>query len=516
MSRSAACDRCLSASEQHLEDGRISRAYRLLRMANRNAVTAEHKAKSRELGGRIQETATQMLDEADRQYEQAQYTEALRAYQTVASLKKMKVGRKARRRINTARKDPARRAHVFESRAARRFEKVEALQSRLSRSCQEDPNPSAEFDAEMALATLEGDTDDCSGCEDCRAWAELSPAQRETRILADRIEMVWILDDIVRRFDDTPTGRKSARILQSMLADERTADEADRIFVEEQARRLYKLGAAYRQSGIDEKAAEQFRKIRNHFDGTEWAEKVTRELDADPALAALVANADAGEPIMAYSEKIRKTTRSIRTVAPEPVAMSRLEPEPESDEPESDEPAAPSPRSVGHEGLVRLIGPELVNGAGQTVAAATLAKNRFVLLYYTASWCVPCHALTPQLKRFYKENQAEGRFEVVMVSGDATEQDMFRYMAHHQMPWVAIPMHRIDSSGLMNRFEMETFPHLVLLDGHGRVVANSVVDGRTVGPDRVLSDLKDRIQPERSSSSGDSGPRMDTDERGAG
>ena len=65
--------------------------------------------------------------------------------------------------------------------------------------------------------------------------------------------------------------------------------------------------------------------------------------------------------------------------------------------------------------LEELVGPELINAAGEKVPTSSLA-GKVVGLYFSAEWCPPCKAFTPELVKL--RDSASDKFEVVFVSSD--------------------------------------------------------------------------------------------------
>eukprot|EP00672_Neobodo_designis_P017503 CAMPEP_0174833556 /NCGR_PEP_ID=MMETSP1114-20130205/4305_1 /TAXON_ID=312471 /ORGANISM="Neobodo designis, Strain CCAP 1951/1" /LENGTH=205 /DNA_ID=CAMNT_0016067439 /DNA_START=34 /DNA_END=647 /DNA_ORIENTATION=+ len=64
--------------------------------------------------------------------------------------------------------------------------------------------------------------------------------------------------------------------------------------------------------------------------------------------------------------------------------------------------------------------------------------DRYVMLYFSAHWCPPCRAFTPQLIEAYKALKAQGKdVEVVFCSLDRSPQEYLSYA--QTMPWLRIP-----------------------------------------------------------------------------
>lgn len=59
-------------------------------------------------------------------------------------------------------------------------------------------------------------------------------------------------------------------------------------------------------------------------------------------------------------------------------------------------------------------------------------------LYFSAHWCPPCKAFTPQLAEIYKTCLDKGQsLEIIFISSDRSENDFDEY--YKEMPWTAIP-----------------------------------------------------------------------------
>ena len=118
--------------------------------------------------------------------------------------------------------------------------------------------------------------------------------------------------------------------------------------------------------------------------------------------------------------------------------------------------------------LEALFGKRLVNAKGKKVSAAMLAGKK-IGIYFSASWCPPCRAFTPQLVAAYRQLQSEGQpFEVVLVPSDQTEAAMEKYMKDHDMPWLAMPFGDKHVQALKEKFAVAGIPKLVVVDAQGQ------------------------------------------------
>ena len=133
---------------------------------------------------------------------------------------------------------------------------------------------------------------------------------------------------------------------------------------------------------------------------------------------------------------------------------------------------APAEQSIPPE-IEALFGKRLVDAKGKKVSSAKLAGKK-IGIYFSASWCPPCRAFTPQLVAAYNQLQAEGKpFEVVLVTSDRDKPGMEAYMEDHHMPWLAIPFGDKPIEALKKKFAVAGIPMLVVVDAAGTTLSTT-------------------------------------------
>lgn len=154
--------------------------------------------------------------------------------------------------------------------------------------------------------------------------------------------------------------------------------------------------------------------------------------------------------------------------------------------------ATPSAPYVPTGAIERALAGKLValeKGGLRPRAPARLAGAKFFGIYFSASWCGPCRAFTPELVDAYGKIRAlYPEFEVVFVSSDQSPAEMTAYMRDDQMPWPALAWDAKKSTRDITRYAGSGIPCLVLVDETGKVLADSYRWGRYVGPSTVLDD----------------------------
>ena len=126
----------------------------------------------------------------------------------------------------------------------------------------------------------------------------------------------------------------------------------------------------------------------------------------------------------------------------------------------------------------------------QPYAPDALAGKKLFAFYFASLNNPPCSKFTPQLVKFYQDFAPKHpAFEVVFVSQDRSAFNMENHMRQSAMPWPALGFDRIAQQPDLAALGKQVVPRLTLIDGAGRLVSDSVVDGKYVGPQHVLDDL---------------------------
>ena len=123
--------------------------------------------------------------------------------------------------------------------------------------------------------------------------------------------------------------------------------------------------------------------------------------------------------------------------------------------------------------LEELLGTELVDAKGDKVETSSL-EGKVIGLYFSASWCGPCRAFTPQLVEFRDRN--DEKFEVVFVSSDRSGEDQQAYMKDYDMEWPAIPFDSPLRQELGAKYGIRGIPSLIIIDDQGNLITK---DGRS-------------------------------------
>jgi thiol-disulfide isomerase/thioredoxin len=99
-------------------------------------------------------------------------------------------------------------------------------------------------------------------------------------------------------------------------------------------------------------------------------------------------------------------------------------------------------------------------------------KGKVVLVDFWATWCGPCRAEIPNMKKMYEKYHDKG-FEVVAISIDNGKDAPVKYMENEKLPWVCLfdPQPGKDLQPLAEYYGIFSIPQAILVDQEGRVVS---------------------------------------------
>lgn len=103
-------------------------------------------------------------------------------------------------------------------------------------------------------------------------------------------------------------------------------------------------------------------------------------------------------------------------------------------------------------------------------------KGKIIGVYYSAHWCPPCRQFTPALAKFHAElKKQNANFEVVFVSCDESEEDMWSYFQDHHGDYLVVNYDSPLRESIMGTHGVQGIPMLVIMKDDGTVITK---DGR--------------------------------------
>ena len=118
---------------------------------------------------------------------------------------------------------------------------------------------------------------------------------------------------------------------------------------------------------------------------------------------------------------------------------------------------------------VIIIPETLLNIDGESVSSDQL-KNKYIGLYFSASWCGPCRKFTPRLVEF--RNRFQDDFEVILIGADGSAKAQANYMKKYSMPWL-MKNQSPEAKQASKLSGVEFIPYLVIINSSGKIISKN-------------------------------------------
>lgn len=114
---------------------------------------------------------------------------------------------------------------------------------------------------------------------------------------------------------------------------------------------------------------------------------------------------------------------------------------------------------------------KVINAVGDASTMYQIAaSNRLTLIDFWASWCAPCRAEIPNLKKIYEENKEHG-LNILSVSIDTQDAAWQKALKSEDMPWINC---RDTEGDIAKSCRVRSIPMLVIVDAEGRLVVDNL------------------------------------------
>jgi peroxiredoxin len=101
-------------------------------------------------------------------------------------------------------------------------------------------------------------------------------------------------------------------------------------------------------------------------------------------------------------------------------------------------------------------------------------RGKVVLIDFWATWCSPCVAEMPNIKKALNEYGASGDFVVIGVSLDGDEAIVRKFIDKKEIPWTQIVGGPVPGNPVAESYNVVGIPATYLLDRNGKVIATDI------------------------------------------
>lgn len=109
---------------------------------------------------------------------------------------------------------------------------------------------------------------------------------------------------------------------------------------------------------------------------------------------------------------------------------------------------------------------------GNTIDLAKL-RGKVVLIDFWATWCAPCLAEMPTIRRAYDEYGPRG-FAVIGVSLDFESSMVRRFAESKEVPWPLCALGPEEENPIARAYNVEGIPATFLIGPDGKVIAKQI------------------------------------------
>jgi thiol-disulfide isomerase/thioredoxin len=132
--------------------------------------------------------------------------------------------------------------------------------------------------------------------------------------------------------------------------------------------------------------------------------------------------------------------------------------------------------------------------SGKNVIPRQIISQKYLFLYFSASWCGPCHKFNSKLIEWYNSHGGGKDFEIILVGHDDDTASIKEYMKDQKFPFIAFEKKGKRFEEIDKKYCGPGIPCLVLLNEKDEVIADSFKNGQYLGAQAPLQYYEKNIK----------------------
>jgi thiol-disulfide isomerase/thioredoxin len=97
-------------------------------------------------------------------------------------------------------------------------------------------------------------------------------------------------------------------------------------------------------------------------------------------------------------------------------------------------------------------------------------KGKFVLIDFWGTWCAPCIALIPELKKLYEKYRHKNLYMVSIACEDESVEAVKKAIKKFKMNWINIWESLKKGPFISDTFRINSFPTTLLINSEGKII----------------------------------------------
>jgi len=101
--------------------------------------------------------------------------------------------------------------------------------------------------------------------------------------------------------------------------------------------------------------------------------------------------------------------------------------------------------------------------------------DKYILFNFWGTWCAPCIAKIPELKKFNAEFSDNKNFVLVNVAFDNDREKVLNFVAKENMNWpqLFVNQRQRDENSLINKLRITSYPTMILVSPERKIIGRN-------------------------------------------